>query len=83
LPEALAKDCPGNDMLPLMQPYSFGTLSLKEMMRNIERNLISEALGMFGSVTKAAEALQVDRTTLFRKMKAAGEHQIAKDKKKT
>lgn len=79
LPEPIAKDCPGNDLLPLMQPYSIGSMSLKDMMKNIERDLISEALGMFGSVTKAAEALQVDRTTLFRKMRAVGDHRLKKD----
>ena len=52
-----------------------GTLSgdsgrpLKEIMSDRERQVIQQALDKYGSVSKAAEILDVNRTTLFRKMK--------------
>lgn len=46
-----------------------GSRPLKEIMRKLERAVIEEALALYGSVSKAAEALQVNRTTIFRKTK--------------
>nr|WP_281247905.1 sigma 54-interacting transcriptional regulator [Desulfacinum hydrothermale] len=44
-----------------------GSRPLKEIMRRLERAVIEEALTLYGSVSKAAEALQINRTTIFRK----------------
>jgi PAS domain S-box-containing protein len=44
-----------------------GKLPLKEIIGNIERELINEALTVYKSVGKVAEVLQVDRSTVFRK----------------
>ncbi|SHG14107.1 PAS domain S-box-containing protein [Desulfacinum infernum DSM 9756] len=46
-----------------------GSQPLKEIVRKLERAVIEEALAIYGSVSKAAEALQVNRTTIFRKTK--------------
>ena len=49
------------------EAYGVGNRSLKEIIAQIERDLINDALKMYGSVSKVAEILQVDRTTIFRK----------------
>lgn len=64
-----SKSC--NDVHPFMHSFNIGEASLKEIMRNIEQEVINETLAIYGSLTKTAEILGVDRTTLFRKMKAA------------
>jgi len=43
--------------------------SLKEIMIDMEKQIIQQALDKHGSVKKAAEALSINRTTLFRKMR--------------
>jgi PAS domain S-box-containing protein len=43
--------------------------SLKEIMAELERRVIQQALDTYGSVNKASEVLKVNRTTIFRKMK--------------
>jgi len=52
-----------------IRSFDIGNRSLKEIMRSIERDLIRETMAIYGSVSKAAEVLQVDRSTLFRKTK--------------
>lgn len=42
---------------------------LKEIMSDLEKQVIQQALDKYGSVNKAAEMLDINRTTLFRKMK--------------
>ncbi len=44
-------------------------LPLRDSVKQYELNLIREALKKFGSATKAAEALQIDASTLRRKLK--------------
>lgn len=44
-------------------------LSLEQMLENYERQIISEYMGKYKSVSKVAEALLMNRTTLFRRMK--------------
>ena len=51
--------------------FEIGKRSLKEIMQGFEQELISKALGIAGSLGKAAELLDVDRSTLYRKMKQA------------
>ncbi|WP_319550099.1 sigma 54-interacting transcriptional regulator [Desulfogranum marinum] len=43
--------------------------SLKDIMIDMEKQVIQQALDKHGSVKKAAEALSINRTTLFRKMR--------------
>lgn len=43
--------------------------SLKEIMSDLEKQVIQQALDEYGSVNKASEMLGVNRTTIFRKMK--------------
>jgi PAS domain S-box-containing protein len=43
--------------------------SLKEIMRDIEREILTGALQVHGSMAKVAEVLKVDRSTIFRKIK--------------
>jgi TyrR family helix-turn-helix protein len=61
----------GGDKEPdlLSAPGGAGELSLREIMDNVEKDLLKRALDLHGSVSKVAKALQVDRTTIFRKLK--------------
>lgn len=43
--------------------------SLKEIMRDIECEILTGALQVHGSMAKVAEVLKVDRSTIFRKIK--------------
>ncbi|MFO7710007.1 MAG: sigma 54-interacting transcriptional regulator [Desulfobacterales bacterium] len=43
--------------------------SLKEIMHHIEREILTGALQVHGSMAKVAEVLKVDRSTIFRKIK--------------
>lgn len=42
---------------------------LSEIICQIEKNIIKDAIKEFGSVTAAAKHLQIDRSTIFRKLK--------------
>ena len=42
---------------------------LKEIMGELEKQVIQQALDSYGSVNKASEVLGINRTTLFRKMR--------------
>jgi len=46
-----------------------GNRPLKEIMTDLEKQVIQQALDKHGSVKGAADALGIDRTTLFRKMR--------------
>jgi PAS domain S-box-containing protein len=48
--------------------------SLKEILRDIEREILTGALQVHGSMAKVAEALKVDRSTIFRKIKRGEPH---------
>lgn len=43
-------------------------ISIEEMVENYEKQIISEYLEKYNSATKVAEALMMNRTTLFRRM---------------
>jgi len=43
--------------------------SLKEIVRDIEREILQGALEIHGSIAKVAELLKIDRSTIFRKLK--------------
>ncbi|MBF0527827.1 MAG: hypothetical protein HQK55_00880, partial [Deltaproteobacteria bacterium] len=55
----------------LLQTYSLGGASLKEIVGVMEKDLIEEAVTVYGSIGKAAEVLGVDRSTIFRKIRSA------------
>jgi PAS domain S-box-containing protein len=46
--------------------------SLKEIVRDLEREILNGAMEVHGSMAKVAELLKVDRTTIFRKLKKDG-----------
>ncbi|MBG0774882.1 MAG: sigma 54-interacting transcriptional regulator [Desulfovibrionaceae bacterium] len=71
LPQAIAKNGEYHDIAHVMQAFNIGKRSLKEMVRDMELEIINETLAIYGTASKAAEVLQVDRGTLFRKLKAA------------
>jgi PAS domain S-box-containing protein len=43
--------------------------SLKEIVQDLEREILSGAIEVHGSMAKVAEVLKVDRSTIFRKLK--------------
>ena len=43
--------------------------SLKDIMQDVEREIINGALQVHGSMAKVADILKVDRSTIFRKLK--------------
>jgi transcriptional regulator with PAS, ATPase and Fis domain len=49
--------------------YQIGGRPFKEIIGEIERDLINDTVEACGSVAKAAEVLQLDRSTIFRKTK--------------
>ena len=49
-------------------------LPLKEQVEQYERNIIVETINQFPSIRKAAKALEVDQSTLVRKMQKYGIH---------
>ena len=60
--------------------YDIGKRPLKEIIGNIERELINEALTVYKSVGKVAEVLQVDRSTVFRKTRNIRNTKLQKKK---
>ncbi len=82
LPKAISNTNSCSEIIPMLQSFHIGKRSLKEMMRDIEQDIINETQAYYGSLTKTAEVLQVDRTTLFRKLKAAGDTPGTKKNKK-
>lgn len=67
LPNGLATGTQRPETLSSFGSYDIGKRPLKEIIGNIERELINEALTVYKSVSKVAEVLQVDRSTVFRK----------------
>ena len=59
-----------SESISIVPSFKIGQASLKDMMRDIEYDLINEAITICGSISNAADVLQVNRTTLFRKLKA-------------
>lgn len=49
--------------------FQDGKKSLNKMVEDYEKNLLKKALQIHGSADKAAKALKVDRSTIFRKIK--------------
>ncbi|MFZ7101282.1 MAG: sigma-54 interaction domain-containing protein [Peptococcaceae bacterium] len=57
-----------NDSSLLLSAITRGK-KLSDIMAEIERDILEQALNEFGSVSAAARHLQVDRSTIFRKLK--------------
>ncbi len=72
LPDGLAAGVSSRDITASFGSYDIGKRPLKEIIGNIERELINEALTVYKSVSKVAEVLQVDRSTVFRKTRNGG-----------
>jgi PAS domain S-box-containing protein len=70
LPSGLAPKPNCSDFSSNLGSYGFGDKPFKEIIADIERDMINEAVRAYGSVAKAAEVLQLDRSTIFRKTKA-------------
>ncbi len=64
------RDLP-NHMLPSAISTD-NSLSLNEIMANIERELLKKALDTHGSILEVAKYFKVDRTTIFRKIRRYG-----------
>ncbi|WP_461211219.1 sigma-54 interaction domain-containing protein [Desulfocurvus sp. DL9XJH121] len=74
LPDSMASKCDASASADALAHHmELGRKSLKEIVQSVERSIIAEAMELYGSSTKAAEALQVNRSTLFRKMGGAAE----------
>ena len=67
LPSGLSTGIRRPGTLSSFGSYDIGKRPLKEIISNIEKELINEALTVYKSVGKVAEVLQVDRSTVFRK----------------
>ena len=71
LPKSLSRKADRAVYSSFFEAYDVGSRPLKDIVNQIERDLINDALKMYGSVSKVAEILQVDRTTIFRKRRDA------------
>ena len=69
LPPAISPPRPKCSDLRAFAECTWENRSLQEIMEDLEKKVLTDALDRFGSVTKAAERLKVDRTTIFRKLK--------------
>ena len=62
-----------------LRQQSYNSMSLKESLAEPEKNIIRQALeANHWNRQKTAEALQINRTTLFKKMKQYGLYEEAK-----
>lgn len=77
LPSGLSPKLSCSDFGPNFGSYEIGSRPFKEIIADIERDIINEAVEAYGSVVKAAEVLQLDRSTIFRKTK--GNNSARKD----
>jgi transcriptional regulator with PAS, ATPase and Fis domain len=53
----------------LFETLEIGDRSLKEIVRDLEREILQGALEVHGSMAKVAELFRIDRSTIFRKLK--------------
>ena len=65
LPSQVLGNAPAGDY----NAHSATPMPLKEIMTALERDILEKAIRTYGSVSKVAELYQVDRTTIFRKLK--------------
>lgn len=74
LPSSMLSECgPGQTSLGALEgSENFEGRTLKEIMADIERDVIRNALKKHGSVAKVARIFGVNRTTIFRKLQDSG-----------
>ncbi len=60
---------PGVPGASLYEALDAEGMSLKEIMADIEREILQGALKVHGSISKVAEVFKIDRSTIFRKLK--------------
>ena len=53
----------------LFETLDIGDRSLKEIVRDLEREILQGALEVHGSMAKVADLFRIDRSTIFRKLK--------------
>ena len=63
----LNKSC--DRKLNLYETIEARNRSLKEIVQDLEREILSGAIEVHGSMAKVAEVLKIDRSTIFRKLK--------------
>lgn len=69
LPAEFASVMKCNDANSMLFSLDVGKKPLKAILENIERDIINDTITTYGSIGKAAEVLQVNRSTIFRKTK--------------
>lgn len=69
LPAEFASVMKCNDANSMLFSLDVGKKPLKAILENIERDIINDTIATYGSIGKAAEVLQVNRSTIFRKTK--------------
>jgi len=69
LPNEFADTFACTDNGKTSSPYAaeIGSKSLKAILQKIEKEIINDAIETYGSIGKAADVLQVNRSTIFRK----------------
>lgn len=67
LPAEFASVMKCNDASSMLFSLDVGKKPLKALLENIERSIINDTIATYGSIGKAAEVLQVNRSTIFRK----------------
>ena len=74
LPSSMLSECgPGHASMGVIEhPEACEGRTLKEIMADIERDIIRNALKTHGSVAKVARIFGVNRTTIFRKLQETG-----------
>jgi transcriptional regulator with PAS, ATPase and Fis domain len=65
----LPRQVPGNTPAGEYDDHSATPMPLKELVASLERDVLEKAIRTYGSVNKVAKLFQVDRTTIFRKLK--------------
>jgi len=69
LPAEFASSFPCRDTSSMLYSLEVGKNPLKAILQGIERDIINDTITTYGSIAKAAEVLQVNRSTIFRKTK--------------
>jgi PAS domain S-box-containing protein len=69
LPPEISSSHECDDNASMLYLADVGKKALKTILQNIERDIINDTIAAYGSIGKAAEVLQVNRSTIFRKSK--------------
>lgn len=69
LPGEFASIAACSDSSSMLYSLEVGKKPLKQILERIEQDIINDAISTYGSIGKAAMVLQVNRSTLFRKIR--------------